>query len=402
MSDDAFIRSFRGPRDLVEMTRAVSATRMLNLHQLWREQVQEPEYESRPFFAHPILNRSILMKHNIKAGEEPGSTTRRVGATKLLLPLDIHDLTIGAQYLFVGQPNFESQLIKSLDYAKLPLDRDLRLIQMIDRLPTLDPFLLHQMALHYRFDIGQCYFRISQVDIDTMTNFVVSEIEPLVVLCFGLERPTVGQVTKFSDVIMSNQENEDALTILRHGLRMSPLEFSQAIFAWKALLFYKWRMGELAPKVRTTASALAQLQPGRKSGSGIRRVFEKAQGRITDAMVAAWTESRSIITNYDSVYQALVTHGRPEVFRRFLLQAPELFISLGERIGKLEQVSSFWLEELQPQLRTLPAEEVCGLLLDLDATMADGMKPDVPTAELSPNAQPASPDIFSIAANAQA
>ena len=402
MPHDSFIRSFRGPRDLQEMIKTASATRMLNLHQLWRDGLTDPDYKARPFFGHPILNRSILMKHNIRAGDELSASTKQPGATKLMLPLDIHDLTIGAQYLLVGQPNFTRQLVRSLDYANLPLERDLRLIQMLDRLPTLDPFLLQQMVLHYGFDIANCYFQMGQADVDTMAKFIVSEIEPLVGLCFGLPRSSSGHITKFANLIMSNQDNEHATTILRHGLRMTPSEFSQAIFAWKALLYYKSRMDNLAPQVRSTAMAMAQLLPDRKAGADMRRVFEKARGRITEAMIGAWNQSRNIVAEYESVYQEMVSGGRLGAFRAYLIRAPDLFISLGEQVGRLDQICRIWLDEIQPQCHALPVDDMCNLLLDLDATMAQRRPSTIATPASKGEPSTAASNIFRIAAPAEA
>ncbi len=36
---------------------------------------------------------------------------------------------------------------------------------------------------------------------------------------------------------------------------------------------------------------------------------------------------------YDDAFEDLIENGRPTAFRDFLLRAPEMFLSLGERVG---------------------------------------------------------------------
>lgn len=379
-SRDEYIRTFRGQRDLAGLSQSVSSTRMLNLHQLWMDQPSDPDYELKPFFAHPMLNRAIILKHNMRRGEEEKFLPRRLGATKLVLPLDVLDLGLGAQYLIAGQSNFIPLLTQNLDYTNLPMERDLRLIEMLDSLPTLDPFLLDQMAKHYHLDIARCYFRMSQADIDSMAEFVLGEIEPLVVLCLGLDTAASasGRGSKLSGLLMSNDENSEALAILREGLRMQPSEFSQAIFAWKALLFYKWRMAELAPRARETASGIGKIKMDRQSRKSVDRYIGMTKARISEAMSSAWTDAASIIAEYDKVYNALIAEGKPEMFRRFLLSAPHLFMSLGDRIGRLEHVSGFWMARFERHVKPLPPEELCDMLMDLDRSLASELKlPDL-------------------------
>jgi hypothetical protein len=45
---------------------------------------------------------------------------------------------------------------------------------------------------------------------------------------------------------------------------------------------------------------------------------------------------------YDEVFDALTEQRTPEPFRRFLVDGPRLFARLGERMGRLEQLVSYW------------------------------------------------------------
>ncbi len=68
---------------------------------------------------------------------------------------------------------------------------------------------------------------------------------------------------------------------------------------------------------------------------GAKEVLEETVTRI-------WREVGQTLKLYDRAYEGLTHDRNPENFRRFLLSGRTLFIDLGERIGKLEQLVSFW------------------------------------------------------------
>jgi hypothetical protein len=57
-------------------------------------------------------------------------------------------------------------------------------------------------------------------------------------------------------------------------------------------------------------------------------------------------------------------------FRDFLLKAPDMFMMLGERMGVISHIASFWRYRF-PDLRSLnaPIEEVVDILQDFEANL---------------------------------
>ena len=45
---------------------------------------------------------------------------------------------------------------------------------------------------------------------------------------------------------------------------------------------------------------------------------------------------------YDSSFADLVAHQTPKTFRDFLLSAPYMFLELGEKMGAISHIVSFW------------------------------------------------------------
>src|SRR5204863_3214562 len=45
---------------------------------------------------------------------------------------------------------------------------------------------------------------------------------------------------------------------------------------------------------------------------------------------------------YDNAFYGLVRHNEPSVFRDFLLASPRMFLTLGEAVGGLSHITSYW------------------------------------------------------------
>ncbi|HUB84635.1 MAG TPA: hypothetical protein VL971_03005, partial [Rhizomicrobium sp.] len=74
---------------------------------------------------------------------------------------------------------------------------------------------------------------------------------------------------------------------------------------------------------------------------------------------------RKIVAVYDNAYAGLIERHDPQSFRQFLLGAPGLFFELGEKIGAMSHVTSFWNYRFPPgQPRSADAEELSAILLD--------------------------------------
>ena len=87
-------REVAGVRNLKALMATASSARILNLHGLAAEQPSDPGYVSQPMFVHPVLNRAIIVKHNVAPGEEAKIAPRRFNATKIIFPFDPTDLNL--------------------------------------------------------------------------------------------------------------------------------------------------------------------------------------------------------------------------------------------------------------------------------------------------------------------
>jgi hypothetical protein len=334
------LKAVAGVPNLKTMVATSPSARILNLHGLAGRPPRNPDYYDRPMFAHPVLNRSIIVKHNVRPGEEERLAPRRFNVTKVIFPFDPADLNLGGQYLFVDQQDFVPALTRHLDYCGLPLERDVRVLRILDGLPTLDPFLVCEVIAKHKLDVDGSYYRFTEPDKAHMLGFVESEIESLVELCFGNLEVQDRRAKRLSQLLIADHDSPE-LEPLRVTLRMEGDQFSDAMFAWKAFLYYRWRAHDLGPGLKATAKSISRISRRRYDTDGLRFVVSAKQ-LLERTISRIWREIIQKLELYDFAYEAMTEDQNPEIFRQFLMTSSTLFIDLGERIGRLEQLVSFW------------------------------------------------------------
>lgn len=370
------LRSVTGVRSLSALAAEASSARVMDLASLAAEKPDDPEYAERPMFLHPVLNRAILVKHNGGGAESDPAAPRRLGATKVIFPFDVFDLNLGGQYLFVDQADFMALMNRHLDYDEpYQLTRDVTVLRMLDRLPTLDPFLVRSILAHQGIEVGRCYYRLSELDRADMMAFVVGEMQALIKLCFkGADTGGDGPAQRLSLKLLGDA-NSPELDLLRQALRMEADEFSEAMFTWKAFLYYRWRAQDLQTQVKATLRAFASIRSRRFERDEV--AFVNRCKDLTQRTVAAMLdEVARHLHRYDEAFHALTSSGDPSSFRVFLAKGAGM--ELGEKIGCLEMVVGFW-EHRFGQGR-VNAMSPCEML--------DGMRDLVQALSLSPQSRP--------------
>lgn len=334
------ITTVSGVQSLRSITARSSSARVLDLHSLALDAADDPEHRSLPMFLHPVLNRTIIVKHHPRAGEFEGATERGALVTKVIFPFDPSDLDLGGQFLLVDDPDLVEQLARHLDWRDIDMARDLTMLRLFDRLPTLDPFLLHEVCVANKIDVAACYFRLSPSDKSEMRDFVAHQVETLIGLCFGGITVSDAQAKRLSELILAEGDSPE-LDPLRMAMRMESAQFAQAMFCWKAVLYYRWRSRMLGPEIKATRRSIASVELSRfdpESARFARYAISKLEGLVAES------ERRiaEMFRIYDEVFEALTAQRTPEPFRRFLIDGPRLFARLGERMGRLEQLTSYW------------------------------------------------------------
>ncbi len=328
-------------RDLSLVRESASTTRVLDLAFIRERHGDSEEYQQKPLFRNQQLNTSLVMKHALRAHERRLFSGNKVTATKIVFPFSNSDLRLGGSSIFVGEPDFERTLRGRLSFASAnEAEVDIETLRIIDELPSFDPFLMRERMRQAGMEPARCYFEVTDADAARMRTFVSSQIAALVALAFAGNSAAPQELSaRLAEKLMTD-ETAQSLEPLRATLRLSGDEYREGVFAWKGFLYYKWVVGELSPRLAELARSIiaarvvnapredmAALNVSRQK---IVRVLGKTMGRISQALA-----------DYDAAFDSL-SKGKPTAFRDFLLSAPSMFLVIGEAVGIIKHIDSFW------------------------------------------------------------
>lgn len=362
----------RSYRSLEYLRKSAATSRVLNLWRISQTEAGKLDYEQNPFFRNSLLNRSIILKHRVRGGEGDLFDYPVQTATKILLPIAERELRFGARFLFVGQRNFEEVAAVSFGDDLQVGARDRQVLDIIAGLPSLDPFLMREILRTNGFVPAACYFNVSDGDLERMFSSARAELEPLVKMSFGDGHGFSSKAATLLAKILSDA-NSAELEPLRAVMNMDPQTFREGIFCWKAFLYYKWQLKDLLPRIRVVLDEIAGVRPlGPLDADDkiyIARIKTELRGWIFGA-VGSVTESLAV---YDKAYAALTQQSDPAFFRDFLLRAPAMFYSMGERLSGIEHVASFWRFRFPSnQMLRVAVDELVDMLMDFEVSLNAG------------------------------
>jgi hypothetical protein len=352
------------------LERTASTSRVLNLAAVAAQNLGDVEYESSPFFKASILNGAVIIKHRLRTDEQPIFDQYRRIATKVIIPFERTDLGLGGQSLFVGQRGWQD-LLADMRGDRDELARDVALLEALDELPSLDPFLMREHLKRRDFRIARCYFAISNADLDGMQRFVAGQVSKLVDLAYQGKHVGDSSISRLVTLLLSG-EMDGRLEPLRLTLGLETYNFREGVFSWKGFLYYKWVLNSIWPELRTVTSELTQVKVVGPRDRELLAQVREISNRVNQAIMGQVRRVRSSLMVYDRAFEQLTQAGNPVAFRDFLMRSPEMFISLGERTGMISHIASFWRYRF-PRGRPLQAEitELFDILQDFHVGLGE-------------------------------
>jgi hypothetical protein len=293
----------------------------------------------------------------------------RLSATKVVFPVDPTDLKAGGKVALVGQRHFAQKLEGAMGQSSKDGARDLSLLQLLDRLPSFDPFLLREELKRNGFDVAACYLELTDADLKNIFAFAQAEIEPLVRMSLGGVAGLASQTARLVEKIFANNLDSE-IQVLRQVLRLNEGEFAEGIFCWKGFIYYKWVEQSIEAALQTTSNTVLQTMPLGKQDAQMRESLDKLRNILVDRILSSVSTVKASLDTYDHAYAELTANTNPTPFREFLLSAPARFADLGERLGVLQHITSFCRFRFPSKQRAMiGAEELLDILNDFEGAL---------------------------------
>lgn len=330
----------RSVRNLAALPETASTSRVLNLLDVQKRCGTMPEHAAQPMFRSRVLNGALIVKHRLRTDEQYGFESRLQNSTKIVVPFSRGDLNLGAQSVFVGVRGW-TDFVREVSADARDAERDIAILETIKSLPSLDPFLLRESLKLNGYEVADCYFNLSPADVGRMFAFVTTEIQKLIRIATAGGAQEGQSTARLVEALLSTQVDE-RLDPLRLTMGLAPEAFAEGVFCWKGFLYYKW---SLTTGTKDLTGVLAEID--RLSIIGPRdmeaqRYIEQSKIKVKQGIADAQRSVMETLQFYDDAFRELTENGKPAAFRDFLVKSPAMFVSLGEKIGGVSHIASFW------------------------------------------------------------
>jgi hypothetical protein len=347
-----------------------STSRVLNLGNIARASRDDPDYTARPMFRSPVVNTAFLLKHHMRPDETYLFSAVRAVATKIIIPFDLDDLRAGGRSILIEQRGFVDSLRAAGHYNSENLERDLIVLKLMNCLPSLDPFLLREHLCNNGFDVAPCYFEISAGDQARMHDYTAGEISKLIRLANGGANNN-SSTDRMVSALLSSQVDEK-LEPLRLTLGLSGDDFREGVFSWRGFLYYKWSMSQFWPGVMEVLREISRIRPHGAVTPAQQAFLTGTRRNVIELVRDSGKNVNKVLEIYDTSFEELVANQAPKAFRDFLLSAPYMFLDLGEQMGALSHIVSFWRHRFPPGKRVMTdAEELAVIFQDFASGFAE-------------------------------
>jgi hypothetical protein len=337
----------------------VGSPRVLNCNVLTRR-IMTRTPGSATFFRNKPMNNLVLIKDTIESGM---SVARSSIGTKLYFPFNENDIYEGGRTIFFHDKDMERALIENFGegaFAKDALTEDMRILTVLDRLPTLDPFLLKDVFRNEGIEINEAYFEVSKEVWDEIELFILQKFEPLVRAAFPDVMAQDEKARKLIETIWEGRDME-ILQPLAAALRLPQGEELQTFAAWKGVNFYAFQYERTKPILIELMTWLRDMKIPLAAVSATERNEMKAMLEITKTQLAnEWKLAESILREYQDAYDKMFKFKvSSSEFLAFLKRSNKAYWDLGNTLGKAGHSTYCWnvMTKRFPE-RRLPWEQL--------------------------------------------
>ncbi len=349
----------------------VGSPRVLNCNIITRKILAEHP-DAQLFFKCRPLNNLVLIKDT-----DPQSRGAAIG-TKLYFPFNENDIYEGGRTIFVHNKYLEQGLIDHFGEGDLPpasLDQDMRVLRILDKLPSLDPFLLKDVFINEKIDMNPAYFEVEKILWDKIESYILKGFEPLAKAAFPDALSSDEVARKLIEKIWEGRDLE-ALHPLILAFRLSEGKELETFAAWKGINFYGFEYERGLPKMKELAKWLAELQVPVAAGSvqernEIKAMIDTIISRLKGEKQAAEDVLKEYQNSYDKMFKFQT--GSAD-FLKFLQNSSKHYWTIGNSLGKIGHATYCWdsTADRYPD-RRIPWEQTSGLVVLLSKIFsADG------------------------------
>lgn len=304
--------------------------------------------EARFLFLTRELNNVILVKEARPSRKNSLYNYDKSIGTKLYFPYNTSRIYDGGKSAFIDDPQIR-RILKhhaglNSDEHNEDSERDLNLINLLEELPSLDPFLVKDKLEIGGISADEIYFEISESEWKAIQAHVAEKLKPIVAFAFpGAKDQEKGRAQQLLKKLWNTKDIE-ALMPIMDAFNL-PREEARKIFsAWKGIMYYDYEYNRSLPKWRENIEWMQHnAKPTDTVDSQRRIMLHELLTTVRSHYKESWQELQDVFDAYEDAYEKLfILREESTPFIEFMRNAVKTYWMLGSRISAINHCSIVW------------------------------------------------------------
>jgi hypothetical protein len=320
------------------------SSRVFNCNALTRK-VLAADPGAQLFFRNPPLNGVVLIKD--ASAEAARSGARGSVGTKLYFPFNEHNIYDGGRTIFLHDVHVRQAITDNFgqkaSVTNEAMAEDLRVLELLDGLPSLDPFLMKDAFQRAQFAANEAYFEISPEFWSEIESFILQRFEPLVSAAFPDAMASDEKARRLVEKIWEASDVNE-LAPLIEAFRL-PADQALDIFkAWKGINFYSFQHVRVQPQLIDMTKWLngIVIPHGAMTTEQRTKLVATAEA-VRDELRREWQKIEVVLREYADGYDKMFkTKEGSAQFLGFLRNCSKAYWDLGNGLGKVNHAAYCW------------------------------------------------------------
>ena len=311
----------------------------------WADQllILDESRKEKGLFKCASLNRCVIQKHILRNYEKRFFNDESTIATKIMIPLDYTNLHSGWRVIFIGQIKWLDALIEDAGFNIEEHKSDIDILAALDEAPSFDPFLLRESLIRAGSAFDANLFKLSAEEVSKMEEFVYSEVVDLVTS--ALEDPNSQSARADTMVLVKKilgKSADSSMDEFRLLLSLELAEFEFGMFSWRGFLYYKWMSRVMRPHIVRMIEDISAIVGSRFFEKSSLETAKYKSKLFSKNLMKYFNDVVGLINNYNKHSQNIRQGAGRSGFRGLIVDAPDMFLILGTKMGILSQVIDAW------------------------------------------------------------
>ncbi|UUX48556.1 hypothetical protein NUH88_14175 [Nisaea acidiphila] len=294
------------------------------------------------------LNSAIFMKEVYSDDEQREASSYPVG-TKVFFSYNQKANLEGGKSIFLNDRNLRTALqfhagMSASDESE-DAQADLKVLKIIDQLPSVDPFLFRERMEAEGLDPHPGYFEITEAEYGRIRDHVMRQFQPIIETAF--EDVTEANKAVFLKTLVNklwDATDMEALGPVMDAMGISEDNAGNTFYAWKGIIYYDYVFSRRQEAWKDYANWLnSESRP-------LDSMPPMAQMKLNDLQMQwrknyqkRWKAVHLMLSEYRNSYEMLFRdHKSPEPFIKFLKAAPKRFYQLGDCMSRIDHCIEVW------------------------------------------------------------